>query len=158
MRFTLLLFFLVTIIAVTGCARAAVDPETEPPVEIDAQAAEEKIDKGDWSHEYISWPEEIPEAFPPYADGDIIDFDFNPGSYPNIVFIENTSVQAIESYVAEAQGTGYSLEWEREKMGDEDLSWAVELKKGDTHYGIILAYFEDFSGSSGYLSLTLSRF
>ncbi len=154
-------FLILVVLSVSAC-RAQPEQEVEQvdlPEEIEAEPEimEQAVPKQDWAHDYIDWPQPIPQEFPAYADGDILDYPFHPESYPNFVTIENTSIESIQEYVDNALSEGYALEWEMEKMGDEDLSWAINMETENAHFGIVLAYFESFSGSPGYLSITLSK-
>ncbi|MGM0365792.1 MAG: hypothetical protein ACQEP5_04590 [Actinomycetota bacterium] len=159
----ILLAFLFAGLLMAGCTPTPADTaeEAEPPQEIEVEPGvmeEAGQEKADRSPGYVSWPKEIPAEFPEYTHGDILDYPFYPDSYPNIVPIENTSIEAVEEYIDNALAKGFTLEWEREKMGDEDMSWALNLETEEADFGIILAYFNDFSGSPHYLSITLSRF
>ena len=76
-------------------------------------------------------------------------------SYPVVVGIEDTSVQAIEDYVQRAINEGFELLWEREAQGDEDLGWAVNKSTDEEHYSIMLSYYEDFYGLPDFVNLVL---
>lgn len=135
------------------------EPAGEPQeIQTRPEDREHMVSEQDWDHTYVLWPEEIPGTFPPYKDGDLIETPFDAHSYPNILAIENTSIEAVQAYVENALDQGYVLEWEAEKVADEDASWVLHLETDQTHYGIILAYFEAFSESTGYLTVTLSKF
>ena len=106
--------------------------------------------------EYVTWDYyNFPDQFPEYSDGRIQKPFMTQDWYPIIIGIEGSSVQAIEEYVQRALQAGYSLQWEREVMGDEDLGWAVSMETDEENFSIILNYYEDFSGIPDYVSLLL---
>jgi len=106
--------------------------------------------------EYVMWDYfNFPPQFPEYSDGRIQKPFMTQDWYPIIIGIEGSSVQAIEEYVQRTLQAGYSLQWEREVMGDEDLGWAVSMETDQEYFNIILNYYEDFSGVPDYVSLLL---
>ena len=114
------------------------------------------VQGSDGAEEYTTWGAlALPPQFPEFTDGKILTPGIWQDWYPKILGIENTSVQAIEAYVQRALDQGYTLQWEREIMGDEDLGWAVSMETDTEVYGIILSFYEDNYGIPNYLNLLL---
>lgn len=102
----------------------------------------------------------IPAIFPEYTDGDIqlniFGFEWAARGVPNMLSIYNTSEEEIERYVYEAvEENGWTLQWEREQMGDEMNSWAIDIEANDTVYTALLEYHED--NSEEYLIMFLGE-
>lgn len=160
----ILVIGMIIVLVLAACA-PRMEEVVEQAVEMVQEAAGEEVempeeresapgDSGDSGQEYVSWSYfDLPAQFPEYTDGRIQKPFMLQDWYPIIIGIEGTSEQAIEDYVQRAIGEGFELLWEREVQGDEDLSWAVSLATDETHYSIILAFYEDYSGVPNYLSL-----
>ena len=119
---------------------------------------EEGVPESPAEKEFVSWGAlDLPAQFPEYPDGRIEKpFMWDEQEwYPKILGIEGSSIEAIEVYMQRAQDLGYSLQWEREVMGDEDLGWAVSLETDDANYSIIINYFEEENGIEDYILLIL---
>ena len=92
----------------------------------------------------VTWQSKgIPDVFPEYTGGDVVQYPWHADSWPNFVPINNASLEAIEEYVEKALTQGYTLQWEKEQMGDEDMSWALNLEKEDAVYNILINYYEE---------------
>ena len=108
------------------------------------------------SQDFVTWEYyNFPSQFPDYTDGRIQKSFMLQDSYPVIVGIEDTSVQAIEDYVQRAINDGFVLLWEREAQGDEDLGWAVSKSTDGEHYSIMLSYYEDFYGLPDFVNIVV---
>ncbi len=127
------------------------DIEVEPGIEEEALVVEGPSD------DYVTWESiGIPDEFLEYTDGDILvgplfDID-SPG--PSIIQIDNSSVEAIEQYVDNALSQGYTLDWERSKQFDADLSWAISLETDEANFGTELGYYEE----ENYIVMVLYKF
>lgn len=119
---------------------------------------EETASESEAEREYASWASlELPAQFPEYSDGSILKPHLwnERDWYPKLLGVEGSNIEAIEDYIQRAQGAGYSLQWEREVMGDEDMGWAVSKETDDEYYNIIINYFEEEDGISDYILLIL---
>jgi len=126
------------------------DIEVEPGVEEEALVVEGPSD------DYVTWESiGIPDEFLEYTDGDILVGPFfDIDSPPSIIQIDNSSVEAIEQYVDNALSQGYTLDWERSKQFDADLSWAISLETDEANFGTELGYYEE----ENYIVMVLYKF
>lgn len=141
--------------------------EREPIIEEDVpiQTETSDIDEDELpiqegvERDYLSWGElNLPPNFPAYTNGDIQspaeDFTWVGGGAPNLLTVYNTTEEAIEEYIASAVEDDWTVMWERNKDGDEDLSWAIAYETEENTYSILFYWYGD---TSDYLTIILKE-